>query len=321
MRKSCLPRMLILAIVVLGPFGATGAAEEAGLLLVFHGSASAEWNRPMLQFAKRAAQRLETLGAYQAVRAGMLEMAEPTIGSAVADLRAAGCRRIVAVPLFIAHSGHTLFDVPAVLGIYWSPHMAATLAEEGIEPVRADLPITLTCPLSQGTLLRQYVLDQVKKLSRSPEDEAIVVLAHGDADHRLPIDRLLRRIVTYCCAQSGIEYGDWAYVAVGQEYGTNGIEAIDRAARCKRRVLVVALYVGLSAHDIHQRYVARRSHAGLPHLFENHEVVFSRQRLIDHPALLDWVVQTASEAAQGASGTSRRETDRFDTAHTIGSDR
>lgn len=295
--KSCVTFVFLSMVVGIA---VSRASAEPGLLLVAHGSPSAKWNEPVFEFGRRVAKEVEKRGRFKAVRTAMLEFAKPDVPTAVAELEAAGCDRIIAVPLFIAPSGHSHFDVPAVLGIYWSPRIAAVLAEEGGRAARPNVPIMLTQTLAEGDVLQQYALDQVQKLSKTPENEAIVLLAHGDADHALMIERLLRRIVTHCCGKTGISFGNWAGVGVGQEYPSAGLTAINEALGRKKRVLVVGLYLSTTAANIHRRGMRManpRGHivpGGAP--FDKEQVVMSEEALIAHPRLVQWAVETAVAA-------------------------
>lgn len=283
----------------------SAAQAEPGLLLIAHGSPSPEWNKPVLDFGRRVAEEVKKNGRFKAVRTAMLESASPNVPTAVAELEAAGCDHIVAVPLFIAPTGHTHFDVPAVLGIYSSPRTTAALAHEGAAAARPKVPIVLTQTMSEGDVLRKYVVDQVRKLSRSPQEEAVVLLAHGDPEHALLAERLMRRLATSCCGATGTTYGDWAFIGVGQEYLSHGVPAIQTALEHKKRVIVVGVYLSSSASKIHQRCVAAlRQRGAKTELFENDSVLLSNEGIIGHPEALGWVLNAADAALAPAQPTS-----------------
>jgi hypothetical protein len=291
---------------------ASRAPAEPGLLLIAHGSPSPEWNRPVLDFGQRVAVEVKKKGRFKAVRTAMLEAAEPNVPTAVAELEAAGCDRIVAVPLFVAPTGHTHFDVPAVLGIYSSPRTAAVLEQDGVKAARPKVPITLTQTLSEGEVLPKYALDQVRKLSKTPKDEALVLLAHGDPEHQMLADRLMRQIATHCCGEAGVGYADWAYIGVGQEYLSDGVAAVKTALRHRKRVLVVGIYVSTSAAKIHQRCVATVQHreSGFDP-FRGKDVAMSDAPVVAHPEFLRGVLEiahtalTAAPTGMPAHGTGR----------------
>ncbi|HID21670.1 MAG TPA: hypothetical protein EYP14_04640, partial [Planctomycetaceae bacterium] len=166
----------------------TPAWPKTGLLVIAHGARSKHWNEPVIELGRRVERLALESGEFSAVRTAMLELTQPDIPTAVEELQRAGCERIVAVPLFIAPSGHTLFDVPAVLGIFFSPELKAALNREGLTTARPSVPVVLTETLGEE-LLAEFVLSEVRRLSKQPEDEALVLLAHGSHDHGPLVER------------------------------------------------------------------------------------------------------------------------------------
>jgi len=291
--------MLCAAGVVAGP-----AQAEPGLLLVAHGSPSPAWNKPVLALGDQVARQVRETGQFKAVRTAMMEFVQPDVPAGIAELEAAGCDRIIAVPLFVAPSGHTHFDVPAVLGVYSSPTTAATLREEGAKAARPKVPVVVTQTLAEGDVLTQYALAQTRKLSKKPADEALVLLAHGDPDHHQLVERMVRQIATACCGATGVGYADWAYIGVGQGYQAHGLGTIQRALENKKRVLVVGLYVSSSAEQIHKRAMRtpQEGHGGhgAADPLAGKEVVFSSEPIVAQPELAAWILKAASEAVEPA---------------------
>ncbi len=273
------------------------AFADPGLLLVAHGSSNPEWNKPVLELGKRISTEVAKRGKFKAVQTALMEGAQPDIPTAVTQLEAAGCDHIIAVPLFIAPTSHTHFDVPAALGVFSSPKTTTTLRQEGTAAARSRVPITLTQTVSEDDIILKYVVQEVQKLSKSPREEALVLLAHGDPDHNLLVDRLMRRITTYCSGETGIGYGDWAYIGVGQEFRHNGVPVIKTALQYRKRVLVVGLYLSISAGRIYQRQIAAKSNKkAVPALFAGEDVVFSEATIIQHPEFINWVLDSAYAA-------------------------
>jgi hypothetical protein len=254
-----------------------------------------------VDFGEEMQDKLTQSGNCRAVSTAFLEIATPDVPSAVANLEEIGCDRIVAIPLFIAPSGHTHFDIPAVLGIYTSPSILETIEKEGGTVAKPKVPITLTNTFSEGSLLESYALSQVEGLSEKPEEEAIVILLHGDPLHDGLIEGRMREIATYCCGKTGIEYADWASIAVGQGLAEQGLPAVARALERKSRVLVIGLYVSTTVKRIHDR-AAKQSKGGHGHggeiekAISEGRVVFSDLPLIEHPALAEWVLETVERS-------------------------
>jgi sirohydrochlorin ferrochelatase len=82
-----------------------------GLLLVGHGSRSEDGAAEMQTIAGLVAAALPDV----AVDVGFLEMTEPPAGSVLDRLAAAGCRRVVVLPLVLLGAGHAKSDVPALV--------------------------------------------------------------------------------------------------------------------------------------------------------------------------------------------------------------
>lgn len=273
---------------------------QTGVIIVAHGSPSAHWNQVVAEVVDAAKERLAKDSQVCGVRLAYLEMARPTIADAVAELTAQGCRRIVAVPMFIAASGHVQYDVPVVLGVLHDPKVAEKLREEGIVLVQPEIPIMLTPPLSEGRALDEYALSEVKRLSRDPKREALLLLLHGDEEFQPKLDGLARRVIDYVQGETGISAGDWCFIAVGQAYGTNAVPKMRQMIAEGQRVLVVALFVASSARQFHDRWVQQE--AGGKDPLTNHDVAFSDQLLARHPALLDSLVQSVQQAIARNTG-------------------
>jgi sirohydrochlorin cobaltochelatase len=83
-----------------------------GLLLVAHGSRSADGQREMEELAAVVAS---TAPAGVLVDMGYLELSDPPAGVALDRLVAAGADEIAVVPLMLLAAGHSKSDVPAVV--------------------------------------------------------------------------------------------------------------------------------------------------------------------------------------------------------------
>jgi len=272
-----------------------------GLLILSHGAPSPAWNEPVVSLVERVGALNSKQGAFRAVECSFLEFAQPDAVAGIEKLVARGCRRLIVVPLFIAPSSHSHFDVPAVLGLYSSPDIRATLRDVGARIADSRVPVTLTQTLSEGVLLDHYALAEVQGLSTTPRNEAVVVLAHGCPDHHRIIERAVKRVGTYCCGRTGIDYGDWAYCAVGQNFFEAAAGTIAEAAKHKKRVLVVGLYVSSSAKSVYERALRLAKGTG-GGTFRNPlvgiDMALSDKGLVHHAATVAWILDAARGAAE-----------------------
>lgn len=298
-------KVCVVAVVVTfvaGPVYGAGADARpdneatAGLLIIAHGAPFPRWNKPVLKLYPQVLKALGTKSPFRAVRIVFMEFAKPTVADGVKELEAAGCDRIVAVPLLLAPSSHSHWDIPALLGLYADPEIAATLKEEGAEVVHSKLPITVTETMHNADMLREIILDRLKKLSSKPEEEAVVVLAHGCPIFQRHWNDMLKRTVIYLCGKTGITRGDWALVHVGQSYAHEGVPVIASAAGERKRVLVVGLYIGMGVDRMHQRYMNKPASPMFPNPLKGKNVVCAKEGLLPDKRVAKWIARTAVEA-------------------------
>jgi len=271
---------------------ATGT-DHPGLLIIAHGAPGPQWNEPVNSLVGKIRELNNSKKIFHAVEGAFLEYAQLDVPSGVEKLEGAGCSRIIVVPFFIAPSSHCHFDVPAVLGLYSSPDIRHVLEEEGARVAKPRIPVTLTQTLGEGDLLDQFACDQVRALSKDPKNEAIVLIAHGCPDHYRLVETIIRRVATYCCGQTGIDYGDWAFCEVGQSFWDEAAPVIARASKHKEKVLVVGLYVSSSAERIYQRASKSPHDSGAEAPLQGIDISFSKHGIVDYADTASSVLEIA----------------------------
>ncbi len=271
-----------------------GEQCRSGVLVIAHGSPSPQWNQVAMGVVDKLRDRLAGDSRIVGVSGGFLEMARPSVAEAVDQLMAHKPNRIVAVPLFVAPSGHVIYDVPTVLGVLHWPRLRQHISQEGLAVVQPRVPVIITAPLSEGESLRQFVLSQFRRLSQDPAREHLLVVLHGDEDFRPQLDALAGGLVEAVVREAGIYSGNFAYAELGDGYGRSVIPSINNSVSKGLRVIVVALYVATSAKSLHARWV--KEHAGGEDPLADKPVIFSEQLLAEHPAVLDDLVRFVTEA-------------------------
>lgn len=293
-------------LTVLVAFALTGFALAGGrgLLIVGHGAPMPSWNGPVLALedqVKTLLEKGEGNDVFAEVRVALMEFAEPSIHTVMCELEEAGIDEVYVLPLFIAPSGHSLFDIPTILGLYAEASMIEELSEEGITIVDTDMKVTLGPTLRTGSVLREVMLDRVTELSTDPEGESVVLLAHGDAATEPVWDDLCREIGSYVCSRTGIRHYGYALVEVGQSFPTKGIGAIARAAEKAERVLVVGLYLSMGVEGMAERSVLdmgmMRLTAG--EALRGSDVHYATKGLLPDPRIPEWIVERAMEWVDG----------------------
>jgi sirohydrochlorin cobaltochelatase len=86
---------------------------KTALILFAHGARDPEWATPMRQVQAK----LRTQVTEAVVELAFLEFMAPNLSDCVADVIAAGTRKVVIVPMFIARGGHLKREVPEMLDV------------------------------------------------------------------------------------------------------------------------------------------------------------------------------------------------------------
>jgi len=82
-----------------------------GIILLGHGSRDPLWRKPMEAVAARIAERAPGLMA----RCAYLELEQPNLELAAADLVAAGARSLKVIPMFLGTGRHVRDDLPVLI--------------------------------------------------------------------------------------------------------------------------------------------------------------------------------------------------------------
>ena len=117
------------------------AQGKIGLLIIAHGSPSEQWNQPVLYIENQVKELLKTknISDFDEVRVALMEFNEPSISTVLKDMENNGITKIYALPLFIAPSEHSLYDIPTILGLYYDDGITNKLEEEGTKMCPFDL--------------------------------------------------------------------------------------------------------------------------------------------------------------------------------------
>lgn len=148
-------------------------SEKVGVLLMAHGGGP-EWNTTV----EDAVAPLRS-AASVTVAFGMADRA--TLQQAIRQLEADGVTRVVVVRLFVS-SESFLHNTEYLLGVRPDPPPLGDDASAMPDPVERKVSVALSRHgLSESARMGTVLVDRVRGLSVSPEDESVLILAHGMA--------------------------------------------------------------------------------------------------------------------------------------------
>ncbi|MHA1414564.1 MAG: sirohydrochlorin chelatase, partial [Promethearchaeota archaeon] len=238
---------------------------------------------------------------FSAIRVAFMEFTEPSINTVIKDFENIGIDRVYAIPLLVAPSGHSLFDIPTILGLYSEKNIINEIKSEGTDIVNTNIKITIGPTLNNSDILKNSMLDRVKELSTTPDSEGVVLLAHGDK-HFEPIwASMCREIGYYVCAKTGIEYFDYAFVEIGQSFATEGVSTILKATERKEKIIVVGLYLSMGVERMASTsalfMMGKKTET--KKLFADKNILFAKRGILPDKRISEWIVEIAIEWVEG----------------------
>jgi len=287
--------LTLLVLISINPF----AQGKIGLLIIAHGSPSEQWNQPVLNIENQVKELLKTknISDFDEVRVALMEFTDPSIATVLKDMENKGITKVYALPLFIAPSGHSLYDIPTILGLYYNQEMVDDIKEEGIKIVDTKIKITVGPTLDYKNVMKDILLDKVKNLSDNPAEEALIILAHGDKNFKPIWEGLINETGNYILGKTGIEYFDKAFVEVGQSFAIDGVSPIIKASENKKKVIVVGMYLSMGVKNMAENsgFIMMGRTVKSKKMFEGKNIVFLEHGLLPDKRIAEWIVDRAVE--------------------------
>ena len=195
-RRGWLLGLLLAALL------APAVVEAQGILLLAHGG-SDDWNREVLALAERVESARPVEVAF-----GMAN--KRAIRDAVDRLAEREVSNIVAVPLFVSSHSSVMRATEYLLGSRdEAPPELQAFARMGARrdsdredndpgfdrttPLETTVPISVTTALDDHALVADILLSRIMDVSRMPEHEVVVLVAHGpssEEDNALWLDNM-----------------------------------------------------------------------------------------------------------------------------------
>ena len=287
--------LILLVLVSINSF----AQGNIGLLIIAHGSPSEQWNQPVFDIENQVKELLKTknISDFDEVRVALMEFTEPSIATVVKDMEKKGITKIFALPLFIAPSGHSLYDIPTILGLYYDDGIINELEEEGTKIVETKIKITVGPSLNYKNIIKDILLDKVSQISKNPKEEALVILSHGDENFKKIWEELVNETGSYILGQTGIEYFDKAFVEVGQSFAIDGVKTILKVSEKKKKVIVIGMYLSMGVKNManNSGYLMMGHTIKTNKMFEGKNIYFAEDGLLPDKRITEWIVDRAIE--------------------------
>ena len=278
-----------------------GVVEAQGVLLLAHGGRD-EWNGQVLELASQVESERPIEVAF-----GMAS--KRTIQDAVDRLTERDVTNIVAVPLFVSshssvmHATEFLLgsrdDAPPELeffGRMGARRAAASGADgdpdfEWTTPVATTLPITVATALDSHELVADILLSRALDISEQPDEEVVVLVAHGPSSEEDNAAWLENMNVLAERMRGHADFSRIEYLTVRddapdevKDQATAELRAVvERGVQDGKSVLIVPLLLSYGGIEV-----------GIRERLEGLQYRMAHQALLPDDRLSEWVLQQVS---------------------------
>lgn len=183
------PSGALFALLLLWSTVAGAGNRRLGVLILAHGHEET-WNRQVRELARQL--------PYPAVEVAFGMAQRKSIADSVERLNRQDLDGIVVVPLFVSSHSPIVTASAYLLGLrdeappelelfnrmlHGLQHPGSDSSAEhtstDLSPIRSTSPMTMTSALDDHPLLAEILLDRARSISRQPDGETVVLVAHG----------------------------------------------------------------------------------------------------------------------------------------------
>ena len=293
-------RTTSLLLLLLPALPAPATAQTSGVLLLAHGGRDT-WNQEVLTMAERIDSTIPVEVAF-----GMAN--KRTIEDALDRLAERNISNVVAVPLFVSSHSSVMrateyllgsrSDAPPQLEAFGRMaarrHAAGAEADDDFDwhaPIETTLPISLTSALDGHALVADILVSRALEVSQAPEDEAVVVVAHGPSSEEdnarwLENMQVLADEMRQRTRFSRIEHltvRDDARKPVREKAAADFRAVVERATQEDKTVLIVPLLLVYDGME-----------TGIRERLDGLEYRMANQALLPDDRLAEWVLMQAT---------------------------
>ena len=257
-----------------------------GVLVLAHGGTN-QWDAVVRKAVKQASLDYPTEVAFGM---GMHSQEVRALQQSVEKLQRKGIDRILVIPLLVSSHSEVYRQYEYLLGLRPQPEWPQ------VQPVRLLVPVVMGRALDDDPIVSDVLLARVKAMSRKPDSETVVIVAHGpngDDDNRewlADMERLaarlshaggFREVVTKTIRDDAPK--------VVHDSATSDLREMVRASALTGPVLVVPLLMARGG-------VERK----IPVILSGSSYEYTGETLLPDPRLATWIARQANELATRA---------------------
>ena len=271
----------------------TAGPAKTGVLLVSHGSHSAEWRKMLTEMGDQVAAELTADGEFAGVKSAFMEYTEPSIATRLKEFDAEGYTRVILVPILLTVSSHSFDDIPTIIGAKEDAKSLLTLEAESIERYTPQAEVTIAPLLDFSELLEKNLPRRIAELSKSPADEGVVLVAYGSEPFNEEWEAFFSKVGTAVKESTGAAEIKHCWCGHIAHYsGEPTTKAINDLLTRHERVIVVPVLV---ARD--ENFQGKIIGGGVAAADKPEQVAYAGDAILPDQHLNDWVISIARKLA------------------------
>ncbi len=297
--KKIINSLLLVTAVALFSCGQTNEnntvenkEKKIGVLLVNHGSVAESWRNMLLDVETQVKEEVLKNPKISKITTAFMEYNEPSIATRLKEFDEEGFDEVVLIPIFLTVSSHYSHDIPVICGLQADPKIQETLKKEKIEVYKANARVTITPPLDYTTILKKNVERRVNALSKDAENEAILLVAYGDADYNQQWEKMVDEIGKYLKIKTGHESIAYAWCGHLVGYSTDPtLNGIEKLHELEDNVIVIPVLVANDPYfqnDIIQKACD----------MAEGKVLYKQDAILPDPTINQWIVDISNQTVE-----------------------
>lgn len=263
---------------------------KKAIIIIAHGAPSPAWGAKVTVLESEVKEKLKAVmpDNKYLVKVAFMEFNKPTISDIISGFEKEGVTDVLAVPLFISPSGHSLEDIPNILGLAYNPKKRKDLIEEGTDLVSTRIKIQISPLLNYGDLIPNIILDRVKNNIDENQKEALMLVAHGSPEYAPHWEEMLERVEDKVKDNTSIDKYDFAFVEMGQHFKENALPKIEKLQKNGYKVILQGIYLSSGA-DIILRI------GGNAKMLQDDNIVVGKEGLLPDSRVSSWIVDRITD--------------------------
>lgn len=267
--------------------------KKIAVLLVSHGSHSANWRKMVLEIEDAVRGDVLRDGNVAEIRSAFMEYTEPTIAARLKEFDEMGHSDIIVVPLLLTISGHSFDDIPVICGQKQDHKTSETLKLEGIEIYKPRARVHFAPLLDFPAVLGKNVARRVKQMSKNPKDEGVVLVAYGDEEYDAEWNKLIADVAAEVKRETGIDCCRHAWCGHIVRYKSEPTQkAVSDVLQQKRTALVVPLLVAVD-----ENFQGKIIGGGVKSAGEAERIVYRHDAVLPDENINKWVIEISQKLA------------------------